>query len=194
MKTRFLLLFLTGSILLSCSDDAKLLRDAEKFLKAQLNDPDSYKRDSLNITLKVTQLKNHKNEITNGLYVNKRVIQNLQESTKRDFDDFKSLYEPYMNYVRVAGSNEIKKQYEDELWELNIKKEFIDKKIDSLIKVNEQLFHDSINVFKRTDNQVIQRIVIKGIFRAKNSFGAYIKQTAWIIWYPDKGFELNSIE
>lgn len=193
MKKNILLLVLIP-FLIACNKDKKLLKDTEKFLKIQLDDPDSYKKDSLLITLKVSYLQDKKNQNHLELYVNKGVIENLKESINRDSITLVENFSSYMTYINKPDNNEIKKMYNDELWEVNTKKEFYNKKIDSLSKLISQLVVDSTKIYPQKDDQRIQRIVIKDIFRAKNKFGGYVKQTAWIIWYPEKGFELSTIE
>jgi len=194
MKTNLLLLLLIALVLCACSKDAKLLKDAEKFLLTQLNDPDSYKNDSLIITLRVTQLQDKKDKIHQGLYVNSRVIVSLKETNLNDSVTFKERTVDIVEYVNKRGYEEFTTMYNDLFSEYKTETKFRSLKIDSLTKEIKQLQQDSIKVFSQTDDLQIQRIIIKDIFRAKNSFSAYIKQTAWIIWYPEKGFELNSIE
>lgn len=194
MKTNLLILILIAFFISSCSKDAKLLKDAEKFLLTQLNDPDSYKKDSLYITLRVTQLQDKKDIIHQGLYVNPRVVKSLKETNFNDSVKFKQETADGMKYVNKPGFEKVTAMYKDMLSELNAERDFRSWKIDSLTKVVRQLQQDSINVFSQTDDQQIQRIVFKAIYRAKNKFGGYVKETAWIIWYPEKGFELNSIE
>ena len=194
MKTNLLILILIAFFISSCSKDAKLLKDAEKFLLTQLNDPDSYKKDSLYITLRVTQLQDKKNIIHQGLYINPRVIKNLKESNFNDSITFTQETANAMKYLNKPRFEKVTAMYNDMLSELNDKRDFRSIKIDSLTKVVRQLQQDSLIVFSQTDDQQIQRIVFKAIYRAKNKFGGYVKETSWIIWYPEKGFELNSIE
>lgn len=193
MKNTILLVFLI-TLFYSCNEDKKLLKDSETFLKTQLDDPDSYKNDSLIITEKITYLQDKKYSNHMGLYVNKRVIEDLKESITEDSISLVKNFSSYMNYIKRNDNNEIKKMYEDELWTLNTKNEYRNKQIDSLSNLVSHLVEDSIKIFPQKDDQRTQRIIIKNVFRAKNKFGGYVKQTGWIIWYPEKGFELSTIE
>jgi hypothetical protein len=99
-----------------------------------------------------------------------------------------------IKYVGRPGYESSTAMYYEMIADQNFLKGFLYKRIDSISKVINQLREDSIKIYSQTDDQQLQRITIKDAFRAKNKFGGYVRQTAWILWYPDKGFVLNTIE
>jgi|WetSurMetagenome_2_1015567.scaffolds.fasta_scaffold259354_1 hypothetical protein len=165
-KSIFLLLVLP--FLFSCSQDKILIKNAEKWLLTQLNDPDSFKRESFVITEYVTNedvlIKVHERgleSLDNLIYVINKSLKNEESFEKKD-DETK---------LRIFNSR---------------------KKLDSLLierKTHEREI-DSMKINKDKNNDIFT-VLFLVTYRAKNSYGAYVKEQAKIrYYYSSKKFEI----
>jgi len=145
-----------------------LIRKAEKFLLTQLNDPDSYKRESFIITEIVT-------ESDIPIKLRERSIQ----STEKIID-----------LINVALSNAESAEKKD----VNIEKEIVRYKtqIDSfnIIKKSELAVIDSLKRFK-TNNSTKFCVYFLATYRSKNGYGGYLRQVTKIrYFYNSNKFEI----
>ena len=72
MKKSLILLAAILIALVSCSVDDKLIKDAERFLKSQLNDPESYEEISFTKDLVVTVSEQEQIDVQDNIYDCKR--------------------------------------------------------------------------------------------------------------------------
>jgi hypothetical protein len=194
MKTILLPIVFIALLLCSCSKDNKLIRDAERFLKSQLNDPASYKKDSLFITAKVTELQNKKEIIHYSILMNSSQITTIKGFMNDESRYFKMNTNEFEKDINKDGYEGIKELYNNILTDYNTTTKKHISEVDSLSTVLNQLRKDSIMIYSQTDNRQIQKIEFKAVYRTKNQFGALVKQISFIVYYPNKGYEIIPFE
>lgn len=162
---RLIFLLMTLLFIYSCGPNDNLIRIAEKWLLTQLNDPDSYKRESFVITEIVT---NDDVPIKQNEQILKSV-EGIIETQNQHLELLLSLGEK--DDVTIFN---LKKSIDT----LNIEKQSYLNKIDSLRK-------------NKDKNSEIFTILFLATYRAKNSFGGYVKeQTKIRYYYSSKEFEI----
>ncbi len=167
MKKSLILLAAILIALVSCSVDDKLIKDAERFLKSQLNDPESYERISFTKDLVVTVSEQEQIDVQDNIYDCKKEIERVEISCRYYRENplypFLSKESQVENDLMVAKCN---------------------KTIDSLKAVLIQRKQDSITVYNKPVDNKPHRIVFRAEYRAKNSFGALVIENSVIVFYP----------
>ena len=151
--------FIVGILLVGCSPSPKekLITEAETYLKTTLDDPKSYDRESFVITDTVTELKFLKRadsmDIAN--------VDFFLGQSNRSLENIVSLREQYKN----LGTSELEPEFKQ-----------ASKEVDSLSKAKEVFIQRGDSIKKITvDNSPIKYIYFLASYRAKNSFGALVK-------------------
>jgi hypothetical protein len=157
MKLRNLF-FIVSVFFVGCSSPKEqLIKEAETYLKSTLNDPKSYERVTFLITDTVTELKFRKR-------VDSMDIANVDfymGLSKRDLENLLSLQKQYKDVGEKILEPEFKRT-NNEIDSLNKAKEVYIQRDDSIKKII-------------VDNSQIKYIYFFAIYRAKNSFGALVK-------------------
>lgn len=174
MKKSLILLALIVIASVSCSD-TKLINDAEKFLKSQLNDPKSYER--------ITFTK----ELTIPVFIKERLdIKNNIINCKKEITDFEEEISNHSKYLNEYPE-ELKPQVIQRIAERK-------KTIDSLNVIIAQYRQDSIKIYNKPEDNRIHSIVFRAEYRARNSFNALIVGKSTVIYYPQtKEYEIFDI-
>lgn len=148
-----------------CGQNDKLIRDAEKWLLTQLNDPDSYKRESFVIT-----------EIVTGddvlIKQNEKILKSVEEIT--GIQNRRLEFALLQGEDNTEATNNLRKSIDT----LNIEKQSHLIKLDSMRKY-------------RDKKSKIFTVLFLATYRAKNSFGGYVKEQSKIrYYYYTKKFEI----
>lgn len=173
---KFKVLFLVICILfIKCSTPQKeFIKEAENHLRTILNDPSSYQPESITITDTMTILEYEK-ELAS---MNLENIDFSIRSKKLDIENGDLMNDVYKRVGRLKESQVRMSMYNFELDSLNLAK-------DKMIKRN-----DSLNMVTLDDGS-IKFIYLIATYRAKNSFGAIVKSESNIQYdYNNKTFDI----
>ncbi len=161
----------------STSPQKELIQDAETFLKSTLNDPGSYQPESFIIKDTLTVYEYEKNAID----IDMGSVDFFIDSDTRSIETRTELLKDYP--TSSIFDNDRKELIKDRA------------ELDSLMVVRERLVqkYDSLN--KAVNDGSIKFIHLLATYRAKNNFGALIKEKIDIVYhYKEMKFEIMTEE
>jgi len=164
-----------GVLLVGCSREKTLIKEAEKYLQTQMNDPKSYKREWYKIKDTVTILEYE-------VQLNKDLITGLMKEKPQLIKDAEVYAWNIDYYRRQPNSNDFLREG---LVRENKKYNDVMAKLDRIDRAAGDLFNKNKSLLKQEDTTAIKYLDILIRYSAKNLYGGVVRELVTIRCSPD---------